>query len=126
MGWPADKEAVVDAPCNEPDAGGCSLGGTHDIGCVVMLRGLQVRPISTDLRAGTGGNLIVEWGAPSLGTSRAAGGVVSLATAAPSSLPPTSTAAGQSEPPDIPMMVFALAALLGAVWAVRRRCPMMH
>lgn len=97
------------------------LSGTHDIGCVVRLRGLQVRPISAGLRAGMGGTLTLDWGAPSLRASRSVGGVVSLAAEAPHSLPPTDTAAGRGASSVLPSAPVVVIALLAAGWSVRRR-----
>lgn len=106
-----------------------TLGGTHDIGCVVSLRGLQVRPISADARAGAGGSLMIVWGAPQLGTTRVSGGIVSLAGAAPAVLPPTDAAAplshsstpGRGAFPPLPGIIVAALALVGAGWSVRRQ-----
>ncbi len=98
-----------------------TLAGTHDIGCVVSLRGLQLRPISAEASAGTGGKLTVDWGAPSLGVSRAIGGVVSLAVTSAFSLPPTDTALERGAAPVLPGAAVGLVALLAAGWALLRR-----
>jgi hypothetical protein len=64
------------------------LSGTHDVGCQVTFAGLQVRPISSNPAAGTGGNIVVTWTLNGVASAPQNGGAVTMAASAPAVITP--------------------------------------
>lgn len=97
-----------------------TLGGTHDVGCVLKFSGLQIRAVGQDLSAGTGGDITVEWSAPSLGASRAFGGIVRMSPPGGPTAPPTDAVAAEGRSgtpagwPVLPAVLGLLALIIAA------------
>ncbi len=83
-GMPAGSCALVTSAITYFGAGNVAsnarfdLSGSHDIGCQITLKGLQVRPISSNSAAGGGGQIQVTWTLNGVVSSPADGGLVSL------------------------------------------------
>ncbi len=60
-----------------------TLSGSHDVACLISFSTLQVRPISGNSSAGTGGDIVVNWSIPGVGQGSAKGGVLTMLSAVP-------------------------------------------
>jgi hypothetical protein len=60
-----------------------TLSGSHDVACLISFSTLQVRPISGNSSAGTGGDIAVSWNIPGVGQGSAKGGVLTMVPVVP-------------------------------------------